>query len=75
MAKRRPIAEYYEREPLPDVIVGDDSGNVSEAGWWETDGWVDLTIPEQMMLPPLPFEPTWFEVRPSRELRLPRWLH
>lgn len=75
MPERRPIDEYYDLEPLPDVIVGDDAGNVSEAGWWETDGWVDLTDPEQMVLPPLSFEPTWFEVRPSRELGLPRWLN
>lgn len=67
MSARRPIAEFFEMEPYPDVIVGDADGNVREAGWWHTDGWVDLTVREQMQLPALDFEPTWFVIVPSRE--------
>ena len=70
---RRPIAEYYQLEPLPDVVVGDDDGNAAEAGWCEADGWVDLADPEQIVFPKLGFVPTWFGVIPSRAIQ-PDWL-
>jgi hypothetical protein len=65
---RRPIAEFFDLDPQPDVWVGDDHGNQAEAAIDpDTGRWVDLSGTDPLIEPDeLAFAPTWFEVIEAR---------
>lgn len=62
---RQPIAEFFDYEFPPDVVVGDEAGNQAPAAIDpDTGEWVDLTPSDDLSEPDvLGFAPTWFEPR------------